>query len=61
MVIIFFTMTAAVATSIVRCVMVLFASGKTGLLNIVMAAVVVFSYFCFDHESLHFRRIEDCC
>ena len=42
MVIIFFTMTAAVATSIVRCVMVVFASVKTGLLSVVTPVVGCF-------------------
>ena len=47
-VIILFTMNTAVATSIVRCIMVLFASGKTGPFNVITSVVVCFSLFLFQ-------------
>ena len=46
-VILLFTITAVVATSIVCCVMVLFASVKTGLFSVVTSVVGCFSLFLF--------------
>ena len=46
-VILLLTMTAAVATSIVRCVMVLFAAGNSGLFSVITSVDVFFPDFCF--------------
>ena len=47
MMIILFTMTAVVPTSIVRCVMVMFDSGRIWLFNVITSVFVCFSLFLY--------------
>ena len=57
-----FTITAAVAISIVLCVIVWFAlGGNSGSFNVIISISGLFLYFCLYPLSWCFPRMEGCC